>query len=200
MKATLLTSAIAFCALTAFAADHQTAQQQRTAPAEKQAASQVTQVTLSVAAPVAATDSPLVAAAKRSNRLNKKSSTTVITNDTLAKSGGHFTTTKTQEELPPSNAAAAGKPGASDAPLTTPAAPPAPAAAPAKTEAAKAADNKANASAAKRAVADYMGESAESIHDDPATQEGVVRQTTTPQAASAPKPVTSPAAAKPPSQ
>lgn len=48
-----------------------------------------------------AQDSPLVAAAKRSNRLGKKP-TNVITNETLKKSGAnaHVTTTANQKKLP----------------------------------------------------------------------------------------------------
>lgn len=44
-------------------------------------------------------DSPMVRAAKRSNRLGKKSTSRVITNETLKDSKGHITTTKVQPEL-----------------------------------------------------------------------------------------------------
>ncbi|HEY4641467.1 MAG TPA: hypothetical protein VII75_09005 [Thermoanaerobaculia bacterium] len=58
--------------------------------------------------PPAQADSPLVAAAKRTNRLGKKPGY-VITNDNLVTTGGHFTTTAQQvpltTPLPSSNAA-----------------------------------------------------------------------------------------------
>ena len=202
MKATLLTSAIAFSAMAALAA-----QQQAPAPADQQAAtttSTVEQKTLSVtAATSGSSDSPLVAAAKRTGRLGKKPSN-VITNDTLSKTGGHFTTTKSQDPLPATAAAAAGAAaaangasGATNAPMTTnnnpqPAAPAKPATDAkkdtAKTEAQKSA-------VVKRAVADYMGESVEPVNNDPATQEGVVSAGTT-----APKPAEKPAAPRPPAE
>lgn len=190
MRATLLTSAIAVFALSA-AADPQTATKQQTAPAEQKAAV-ATQVQ---AAPTQA-DSPLVRAAKRSGRLGKKSGT-VITNETLSKSGGHFTTTASQDPIVDSRAAA-GKPRASNAPITTPSTTPKAEqkAEPKKTEAATSAKDKA----LKRAVADYMGESIEAVHDDPSMQEGVARQGTTPAPAAAPKPVERPAQAQRPPQ
>lgn len=51
--------------------------------------------------PVAQADSPLVAAAKRSNRLGRKPTTKVITNETLKTSGAnaHVTTTAKQTSL-----------------------------------------------------------------------------------------------------
>jgi len=45
-------------------------------------------------------DSPLVAAAKRANRLGKKPAF-VITNDNLVTTGGHFTTTAQQNPITP---------------------------------------------------------------------------------------------------
>jgi len=57
------------------------------------------------AAPQAQPDSPLVAAAKRANRLGRKPAATVITNETLKQSGAgaHVTTTTAQRplDLPP---------------------------------------------------------------------------------------------------
>jgi hypothetical protein len=47
-----------------------------------------------------ASDSPLVAAAKKSKRGKAKAGTTVITNDTLAKSGGHLTEAAKLADLP----------------------------------------------------------------------------------------------------
>lgn len=46
---------------------------------------------------LAAEDSPLVAAAKRTNRANPKAK--VITNETLSKSGGHISTTASQAPI-----------------------------------------------------------------------------------------------------
>lgn len=199
MKATLLTSAIALCALTALAA-----QQQAPAPAEQTAAtttSTVEQKTLSVTtAASGSTDSPLVAAAKRTGRLGKKPSN-VITNDTLSKTGGHFTTTKSQDPIPESKAAMAGAAaaangasGATNAPITTNNTPtpatPAKAAPQTKKDSDKSDAQKS--AVVKRAVADYMGDSVENVSEDPATQEGVVS------AGTAPKPAAKPAAPRPP--
>jgi len=194
MKATILTSAIALSAATAFAAA------QQTAPAETQAApSTVVQTTLSLAPATTQQDSPLVAAAKRTGRLGKKP-TGVITNDTLLKSGGHFTTTASQEALPAAKSMQGG-PSASNAPLTTnnaPAPPPATAKKDdkAQKEAATAQAKKANT----RASADYAGESIENVSEDPSQQEGVIRATAGPAAAAPPKPASRPASAKPPSR
>ncbi|MEA2568693.1 MAG: hypothetical protein QOI24_694 [Acidobacteriota bacterium] len=52
-----------------------------------------------VTAPPSATDSPLVAAAKKSKR-GKAKPGNVITNDTLSKSGGHITQAEKLPELP----------------------------------------------------------------------------------------------------
>lgn len=51
------------------------------------------------AAPATTADSPLVRAAKRSNRKNGKKATIVITNETLRNSKGHVTTTAAQAPL-----------------------------------------------------------------------------------------------------
>lgn len=182
MKATLWTSALAFCTLSAFAAGPQTATQQQNTTTDTAAtaatATPAQQQTTTQAAPAQASsqDSPLVAAAKRTGRLGKTPGN-VITNDTLLKSGGHFTTTKSQDPLPTKSstagaaAAANGAASASNAPLTTNNAPKA-------GEAKKADDSKAKtakqATAVKRAAAAYEGDSVESPTDDPATQEGVM--------------------------
>ena len=62
---------------------------------------QPAQTTTAQAAP-AQPDSPLVAAARRANRLGKKSGSKVITNETLKTSGqkAHVTTTETLRALP----------------------------------------------------------------------------------------------------
>ena len=195
MKATLLTSAIALCALTAFAADQQTtaAQQQQTAPAEKQAATQAVQQQIS--APVQAGDSPLVAAAKRTGRLGKKP-TSVITNDTLLKSGGHFTTTKSQEALPEAKTASSAAAETASKPISTEDKPAqATNAAPAK-KAEPAKEKHKKETAVRHAVADYEGATVEPVNDDPATQEGVIRDGVAPKPAEPAKP----AAPRPPSE
>ena len=184
MKATLLTSAIALLALSATAAP------QQTAPAEQQAAN-VPQQTISQPAPAQTGDSPLVAAAKRTNRLGKKPAT-VITNESLVKSGGHFTTTKSQDNLN-------SQPASSNA-LPTPAvaekkAPPPP---PSKKADPKAAEKKEKV--LQRAVADYLGESVEEAVDDPSTQEAVASKGIQVKQAEAPKPAQAPAAAQKPPQ
>ena len=187
MKATILTSAIALLALSATAAP------QQAAPAE-QAAANVPQQTLSTPAPVHSGDSPLVAAAKRTGRLNKKP-TQVITNETLLKSGGHFTTTKEQPTVDPKAA-----PAPIVLPGNTSAAAAPPTKRPASAAAAKKDDkNEANKEKAlKRAVADYMGESIEEVNNDPSAQEAVVSQGVTPKPAAAPKPAEAPQKAQPP--
>jgi hypothetical protein len=48
-------------------------------------------------------DSPLVRAAKSTNRLTRKPSSQVITNETLVHEGGHFTTTTDAQKLPAVN-------------------------------------------------------------------------------------------------
>lgn len=196
MKATLLTSAIALCALTAFAADQQTTatQQQQTAPAEKQAATQAVQQQIS--APVQAGDSPLVAAAKRTGRLGKKP-TSVITNDTLLKSGGHFTTTKSQEALPEAKTASSVAAETASKPISTEDKPAQAATNAAPTKKAESAKEKQKKETAiKHAVADYEGATVEPVNDDPATQEGVIRNGVAPKPAEPAKP----AAPRPPSE
>jgi hypothetical protein len=192
MKATLLNGAVALFATAAFAAEQPPA-------APPAAPSTVVQTTLSVAPAVTQQDSPLVAAAKRSGRLGKKP-TSVITNDTLLKSGGHFTTTASQEALP----AAKGAPGpsASNAPVTTNNTP-APGTPKKDDKAEKAAASAAAAQAKKansRAVADYAGDSVENVSEDPSQQEGIIRATATPAAATPPKPLQNPAPPKPPTR
>jgi hypothetical protein len=85
MKPIVLSSCLALAALSLYAADPQTPKDNPTPPP--------THVqTLFSAQPVGAVDSPLVRAAKATNRLGKKPSQ-VITNETLVREGGHFTTT-----------------------------------------------------------------------------------------------------------
>lgn len=163
MRVTVFTGALALCALAAIAAEPQ----QAAAKTDKtQPANTAPEQTLTPPpAPQQQTDSPLVAAAKRTGRLGKKPAI-VITNDTLVKTGGHFTTTQAQA-----------------APL-----PKAKAAEPERwVPPAKPVDDKQKAAkerAMKRAVSDYSGESIENVTEDPAAMEGMQttaapKQTTT---------------------
>ena len=175
MKVTVLSSAIALFALTALAAEPEKAPRTDT----QQQAAKVPEQSLSAApATQQQPDSALVRAAKRTGRLGKKPSI-VITNDTLAKSGGHFTTTQSQETLP------AAKPAATKTAPARKTKTPAP---PDNSQAAKDA-------AAKRAMADYMEESIETVREDPAAQEGVL-ESAAPKVS--PKPAQPPGAANQP--
>lgn len=181
MRTTVLSGAIALLALSAYAVE---AEKPKQTDAQQQTAKPAEQTLTPTAAPQQQTDSRLVSAAKRTGRLGKKPSI-VITNDTLVKSGGHFTTTESQASIPAA-------PAAANKPYTPP---PAPAAAKKAPSAEKVKD-----AAARRAMADYMEESIETISEDPAAQEGVV-SATAPKPAAAPKPAQPPAAAnKPPSE
>jgi hypothetical protein len=94
MKPIVLSSYLALAALSLYAADPQTPKDSPTPPP--------THVqTLFSAQAVGVVDSPLVRAAKATNRLGKKP-TQVITNETLVREGGHFTTTTpaAQAQLP----------------------------------------------------------------------------------------------------
>ena len=93
MKRTLVTTAMLALALPMLADEPKKSEEPKPKPA---------QTTTAAATTTATSDSPLVAAAKRSNRLGKKSTSKVITNDTLKTSGqnAHVTTTATLRELP----------------------------------------------------------------------------------------------------
>jgi hypothetical protein len=94
MKPIVLSSCLAFAALSLYAADPQTSKDSPAPPTLH------VQTLLSVQT-VGTGDSPLVRAAKATNRLGKKPSQ-VITNETLVREGGHFTTTtpEAQAQLP----------------------------------------------------------------------------------------------------
>jgi hypothetical protein len=96
MKPIAITSCLAFAALSLYAAEPQAT---NTAP-------QRTETLFSSPRTVGIGDSPLVRAAKATNRLNKKPGQ-VITNETLVHAGGHFTTTtsEAQAQLPATAAA-----------------------------------------------------------------------------------------------
>jgi len=87
MKRILVTTAMLALALPMLADEPKKSEEPKPAPAQTTTAQP---------------DSPLVAAAKRSNRLGKKSTSKVITNATLKTSGqnAHVTTTETLRALP----------------------------------------------------------------------------------------------------
>jgi hypothetical protein len=89
MKRIAISSCLALAALSLYAGDPQTT---NAAPQPAH-----TETLLSSPRTVGIGDSPLVHAAKLTNRLNKKPGQ-VITNETLVHSGGHFTTTTTQAQ------------------------------------------------------------------------------------------------------
>jgi hypothetical protein len=90
MKPIAISSCLAFAALSLYAADPQAT---NAAPAHAE-------TLLSTTRTAGIGDSPLVRAAKATNRLNKKPGQ-VITNETLVHAGGHFTTTAAQAQLSP---------------------------------------------------------------------------------------------------
>src|SRR3954452_13747693 len=89
MKSIAISSCLALAALSLYAGDPQTTS---AAPTTTHA-----ETLLSSARTVGIGDSPLVQAAKATNRLNKKPGQ-VITNETLVHVGGHFTTTTAQSQ------------------------------------------------------------------------------------------------------
>jgi len=97
MKPIAICSCLALAALSLYAGDPQAT-----------TAAPVTHAETLMSAPrTSVVDSPLVHAAKATNRLNKKPGQ-VITNETLVRSGGHFTTTtaEAQAQLPPNHPSA----------------------------------------------------------------------------------------------
>ena len=100
MKPIAISCCLALAAFSLYAAE-----QQSTDPA-----AQHSETLLSSKQASASGDSPLVRAAKASNRLHKKPGQ-VITNETLVHAGGHFTTTTTTAQAPlPAPPAAAATP------------------------------------------------------------------------------------------
>jgi hypothetical protein len=161
MKPIAISSCLAFAALSLFAAEPQaTNAVPKTTHNETQ---------LSTNRSAGSGDSPLVRAAKASNRFNKKPGQ-VITNETLVHAGGHFTTTtiETQGQLP----AVAAPTGptmdqmAAEQRRT-------------RTEAAAVAARNAKLqeqkrAAAARAAARTEGDSPEALYDDPPALEGPI--------------------------
>jgi hypothetical protein len=96
MKPIAISSCLAFAALSLYAADPQATNTQP----------QHAATVLSAAQTTGSGDSPLVRAAKSTNRLNKKPGQ-VITNETLVHAGGHFTTAAVQTPLPSGSTGAA---------------------------------------------------------------------------------------------
>jgi hypothetical protein len=92
MKRTFVTTAMLALALPMLADEPKKSEEPKPQPAQ----------TTNAATTTAASDSPLVAAAKRANRLGKKSTSKVITNESLKTSGqnAHVTTTETLRTLP----------------------------------------------------------------------------------------------------
>jgi len=109
-------------------------------------------------------DSPLVAAAKRANRLGKKPAM-VITNDTLLTSGGHFTTTQKQEPISTPTFVA----------TTQPPQPQRVAAPPSAAEKKQKEAEEARQKVIRQLQAQYEGETLEADHD-PAKQEQQMQQ------------------------
>ena len=89
MKPIAISSCLALAALSLYAGDPQTT---NAAPSPAHV-----ETLLSSPRTVGIGDSPLVAAAKATNRLNKKPGQ-VITNETLVHVGGHFTTTTAEAQ------------------------------------------------------------------------------------------------------
>jgi hypothetical protein len=91
MKPIAIFSYLAFAALSLYAADPQATKDNAPTPTLKHIQTQISpQVTVMG-------DSPLVRAAKSTNRFGKRTSQ-VITNETLVREGGHFTTTTAEAQ------------------------------------------------------------------------------------------------------
>jgi len=95
MKLIVICSYLAFAALSLYAADPQAAKDNTPPLLVKHAQTQISPQATVMG------DSPLVRAAKSTNRFGKRTSQ-VITNETLVREGGHFTTTtaEAQAQLP----------------------------------------------------------------------------------------------------
>jgi hypothetical protein len=154
MKPIAISSCLALAALSLYAADPQAANTQP----------QHTGTVLSSTQTTGIGDSPLVRAAKSTNRLNKKPGQ-VITNETLVHSGGHFTTAAVQPPL--ANGAAGGAAQTMDEMAADQRRARADAAAAAKLDSQK-------RTAAMRAAA-RAAQSSEALYDDPAPLEDLPR-------------------------
>jgi hypothetical protein len=97
MKPIALTGCLALAALSLYAADPQASNEPQSPPRthiQTQLSQQV----------VTRGDSPLVRAAKATNRLGRKPMSQVITNETLVHEGGHFTTPTSEVQALPTYA------------------------------------------------------------------------------------------------
>src|SRR5207248_10956538 len=95
MKPIVISSCFALACVSLYAADPQ-ATKDNTTPIQLTHAAKV----FSAPQASASGDSPLVRAAKSTNRLTRKPTSQVITNETLVHEGGHFTTTADAPKLP----------------------------------------------------------------------------------------------------
>jgi hypothetical protein len=91
MKPIAIFSCLAFAALSLYAADPQATKDNAPDPTLKHAQTQISPQV------IVQGDSPLVRAAKSTNRFGKRTSQ-VITNETLVREGGHFTTTTAEAQ------------------------------------------------------------------------------------------------------
>lgn len=165
MKPIAICSCLALAALSLYAGDPQTTTNAPGAHAG---------TLLSAPRASAIVDSPLVHAAKATNRLNKKPGQ-VITNETLVRSGGHFTTTtpEAQTQLSPAHSTA---PSLDQLSLEQRRA---------RTETAIAAEQAKKYAAQKKAAAGLAaaraeGDTAEGVYTDPPALEGGTIQTAKP--------------------
>lgn len=166
MKPIAISSCLALAALSLYAGDPQTTS---SAPHPE--------TLLSAPRTAGITDSPLVRAAKATNRLNKKPGQ-VITNETLVRSGGHFTTTtpEAQSQLPSANRPSATVPSLDQLSLEQRRA---------RTETAIAAEQAKKYAAQKKATSGLAaaraeGDTAEGVYVDPPALEGGTIQTAKP--------------------
>src|SRR3954447_9803107 len=91
MKPIAICSYLAFATLSLYAADPQAAKDATPMPALRHTQTQISPQVIVMG------DSPLVRAAKATNRFGKRTSQ-VITNETLVREGGHFTTTTAEAQ------------------------------------------------------------------------------------------------------
>jgi hypothetical protein len=161
MKPIAISSCLALAAFSLYAAE----------PQSTTALPQHTETVLSSKQAAGIGDSPLVRAAKSTNRLNKKPSQ-VITNETLVHAGGHFTTTTAaaQAQLPAPPVATAATPT-----LDQMAAEQRHARTAAATTAARAAKlQEQKKAAAAQAAARAEGDTPEALYNDPPALEGPI--------------------------
>ena len=187
MKPIAISCCLALAAFSLYAAE----------PQSTDTAAQHSETLLSSKQASASGDSPLVRAAKASNRLNKKPGQ-VITNETLVHAGGHFTTTTTaaQAQLPAPPPATAATPT-----MDQMAAEQRRARAAAAATAARAAKLQELKKAAEaRAAARNEGDTPEALYNDPPALEGPIQtiKPATPETLGQPQTTTTTTPQKPP--